>query len=884
MRLSGASRTGVASRASDTRGPPAAVAVRFVILAGAVAGCAGAGGEGSMEPESGSRDARAAEVGSGGKTAGGGQGVCDRTPQIRDALAAATSRESCAGVTAQDLAGIHALTMFGPRIDPAASGIAALRSGDFQGLVELERLDIIGHPLATLPADVFAGLPKLEQLFLTRNRIMELPDGILEDLAALVFLGLSDNELATLPGGLFDGLTDLQSIDLDFNQLAALPPGLFGGLPGLLRLNLANNRLRALPDGFFQGANGLESLQLDYNPGAPFAMPLELERTDAPAQAPGPARVRATLAPGAPFDVNVRLAAIRGAVSSGSVRIPAGETASATVQAAGGTLAVEVAEAPAVPDTDCSGVPCFAGFEFVVGDPLVLDQPQSVLLTVSAVHLTQAAQSLEGSVPLVAGRRALLRVFATADSANALRVPARATFFRDGAAFHTVSLDAPDRIPRTVREGSLDRSFNALVPGSVLAPGVEMVVEIDPDSTISLTPGSTRRVPAEGRATLDVRGVRPLGVTLVPIQYVWEPNAATNGAVLSAAQAAAGDESGPSFRFVRSLLPVKDLNVTLREPYYTWADTSSAGVIGLLDELSLVWVIEAGGTGEYYHGLFAVPRFIRARSFWSLLGIAWQPGYIGLTVSNQSNGAVHPELGQTMAHEIGHNLNLGHAPCGGVGNTADPNFPHADGSTGVWGYEFEGPGRPSRMLSPAAYVDLLSYCRPYWISDYSFAKAFEYRRSLPAPPAATSAREPVLLLWGGARNGELRLEPPFVWEAPVKLPRVSGSYRLAGLDARGRELFSMAFAPDPIDHGGQGFVFAVPYRTEWDDALAAVTLSGPEGSASVDIAASRRMAIFTDRATGRIQSIARDWSGELPAGSALHDFQAAAAWPEGGRR
>ena len=37
-----------------------------------------------------------------------------------------------------------------------------------------------------------------------------------------------------------------------------------------------------------------------------------------------------------------------------------------------------------------------------------------LLVTLAATHLTQAAQNLDGDVPLIAGRPALLRVFVTA--------------------------------------------------------------------------------------------------------------------------------------------------------------------------------------------------------------------------------------------------------------------------------------------------------------------------------------------------------------------------------------------------------------------------------------------------------------------------------------
>ena len=53
-------------------------------------------------------------------------------------------------------------------------------------------------------------------------------------------------------------------------------------------------------------------------------------------------------------------------------------------------------------------------------------------------------------------------------------------------------------MPTEVEEGDLLRSANATIPGEIVRPGLEMVIEIDPDGT--LDPGllSTRRIPQGG--------------------------------------------------------------------------------------------------------------------------------------------------------------------------------------------------------------------------------------------------------------------------------------------------------------------------------------------------------------------------------------------------
>ena len=79
------------------------------------------------------------------------EGVCDRTPRVRDAL---RRSRACARVSESDLAGLR-------RLDLSDAGLAALQSADFSGLDNLRALDLSGNSLASLPDGVFAGLGEL---------------------------------------------------------------------------------------------------------------------------------------------------------------------------------------------------------------------------------------------------------------------------------------------------------------------------------------------------------------------------------------------------------------------------------------------------------------------------------------------------------------------------------------------------------------------------------------------------------------------------------------------------------------------------------------------------------------------------------------------------
>jgi hypothetical protein len=73
----------------------------------------------------------------------------------------------------------------------------------------------------------------------------------------------------------------------------------------------------------------------------------------------------------------------------------------------------------------------------------------------------------------------------------------------------------------------------------------------------------------------------------------------------------------------------------------------------------------------------------------------------------------------TMLHEVAHNHGRQHAPCvqGGTIAGVDPNYPQADGSTGVYGYDALG----DNLLNPEDFTDLMGYCRNQWLSAYTYS-------------------------------------------------------------------------------------------------------------------------------------------------------------------
>ena len=471
------------------------------------------------------------------------------------------------------------------------------------------------------------------------------------------------------------------------------------------------------------------------------------------------------------------------------------------------------------------------------------ENPPEIRLDMQA-SLTQSVQTPANEVRTVAGRDALLRVFLTATPGPAYyELPATATFTRNGSVLHEVRLErATDRLAEHLDESDLSGSYNAIIPESALQPGVEMLVEADaegiPIHSASVTSLSMR---------LDVVEPPPMDLTVVPVLYADNPDSS----VIDWAEGV-GDDS-PHVGLLKHAFPFGEFSARSSEPYVTSIDPLVDGW-GITLELAAVHAME--GAGGYWYAVAdsedGYVRGIAIRNGWVSYGKPWVT---------------------ELAHEVGHNLDLRHAPCGGP-SSLDPSFPYADGGIGVWGYDF----RDGSLVDPTYRRDIMGYCYDQgWLSDYHFERVIDVREEKEGDGAramATEASGPAvetLLVWGGLSEGELRIEPVHALSVAPRLPEGPGSYRIEGRGRDGEVEFSLSFAPDEDKFGNKYFFFFVPIEADWQDSLDSITLSGPEGEAVVDAGDRRSITVVADRATGRVRAILRDWQGPLP--TALGDVR-----------
>jgi hypothetical protein len=249
----------------------------------------------------------------------------------------------------------------------------------------------------------------------------------------------------------------------------------------------------------------------------------------------------------------------------------------------------------------------------------------------------------------------------------------------------------------------LSSTFNFLVPAERIKPGSRLSVAVHETAAVeSPPPAVPPRFPATGSVDLGVKGGRMvLDLVLVPAVGVGGPI----------------DDSPARRKTLENhmfdVYPVQKLNVRWRQPLrFTTRISASEGFAALSEARTE----DGAGPAVYYHLMIA-----RADTREAFLGIANFAGptardgarRIGITFLDPR---VADASVDSTSHEIGHNHGRSHAPNCGAGG-ADPGYPYMNGALGVDGISLsEGVLYPRQMR-----FDIMGYCSPTWISDYTWS-------------------------------------------------------------------------------------------------------------------------------------------------------------------
>jgi hypothetical protein len=314
-------------------------------------------------------------------------------------------------------------------------------------------------------------------------------------------------------------------------------------------------------------------------------------------------------------------------------------------------------------------------------------------LSISKVEYAQTIVS--STLRLVAGKPALLRVYAKSDTAN-LSAKVQAVATNGGTTLGTLMLTGPSKIPTADDPANLAAQFTGDLPAAWIADGLSIDVKIDVDDAVPETDetnNTAHLTPAVGKGNV-------FQLTAVP--------------VIQSGMTPSVTDLEPALQRV---WPIKSVDAMTRAPYTTSQVLSGSDAnawSNLLDEMGTVRQMD-GSSRDYY-------GFVRVNYTYGVAGI----GFIGDGAATGRDDSI-----ETAQHELGHNMGRQHAPCGGAAGP-DPNYPYAGAVIGSWGYD----AVTKKLMAPSAYVDLMSYCNPSWVSDYNYKKV---QTALEAQPFITGA-------------------------------------------------------------------------------------------------------------------------------------------------
>lgn len=390
--------------------------------------------------------------------------------------------------------------------------------------------------------------------------------------------------------------------------------------------------------------------------------------------------------------------------------------------------------------------------------------PPTEQINLMDIEVTQAVQDLKNSVPLVAGKPTLVRVYISSNTA----VPSTVTGCLMGGNEHptpicvystnTVTLPLRNTVPDSMRN-SLDDTLNFILPPEWTRPGTLKLSFVPRDANDNDFPcrnvmlrlvGSSQscRDIALTQPVVGVDNTRilfqaspPLRVTAIGIQY-------TEGGITHQPNQ---DQYRSLFSYLKRLYPTSDIRYSIyRYPIFFNHFPTCEEVNSRLSQLYELYASHARlgivtTNIERYYGI--VPDDAR-----SMRGCTPALSTVSpITHGDVASGAAS-DL-DTFTHELGHSYGRYHpvsrADCGNTddfgwfGNlpiihsiasafAVDNSYPHPNGAMDhalfnpnpvAFGYDFGDAritGASPRLINPFSIGDLMSYYCDTWISSYTY--------------------------------------------------------------------------------------------------------------------------------------------------------------------
>jgi Peptidase M66 len=294
-----------------------------------------------------------------------------------------------------------------------------------------------------------------------------------------------------------------------------------------------------------------------------------------------------------------------------------------------------------------------------------------------------------------------------------------ARFYIDGAD----PVETTTGVPANPDDSNLNSTINFQIPGAVIKPGMQFGVGLLQPTQDSKGPNPGAHYPAEGYASTNTQSAgATLKIVLVPIAYGGDGSNRLP------------DTSPAQLQGYKDLFyamyPAPAIDLTVRDQpvqYNQGVSSNGSGWDQLLNFIGQVRANDNAPFEAYYYGIFSPSDSINQ---FCGGGCVAGLGNIGPVSDEYSRHAIGLGFGgggqateitlETAVHEIGHTHGRYHSPCGGAAG-ADPQYPYQGAIIGTWGYNLV----TQQLYGPNNFTDVMGYCQPIWVSDYTFKAFFD---------------------------------------------------------------------------------------------------------------------------------------------------------------
>lgn len=340
----------------------------------------------------------------------------------------------------------------------------------------------------------------------------------------------------------------------------------------------------------------------------------------------------------------------------------------------------------------------------------------AVYQAVKASIWKDGAAPVVRNAPVVAGRPGLLRVFVKPRAGWSSRaLLGKLRIVGPGAAAKELfSKDVRRVVGKGSNETDLGSTFTYELPAEAFVVGAKYSLTVVDESPGDSLEGSAIAWPTDGTlADFGVLGgAESLRVKIVPVRY----DADGSGRLASTTP-----EQLQRYRdTLYQLYPASVVEISVRSEPMVWTSTIDGDGTGWDEFLTGLWDLRATDAPDddvFYAGAFesapSLNQYCRGGCVLGLAALAG-PKEIGKRAMAMI-GFDGDQAAGTLAHELGHTMGRAHAPCGGPAGI-DKKFPYDDAYIGAWGWDI----LTGELREPSSAHDMMGYCDPRWISDYTY--------------------------------------------------------------------------------------------------------------------------------------------------------------------